>query len=145
MHTEFDLDEVFIERSHPSRRFMLDGKSNLLVYVDGNKNDMKVVAITDKGAELISDIKNIPLGKTFRLTVVYLSTYVEVYIDGKLNATHLLKGIPRGNEVDFWPPPDTVSSIVKVGTFYYWPRALSATEIQTLLPLSAADFFIQKT
>lgn len=126
----------------------LFSNSNLLVYLDPSKNDLKIAFLrVDGRAELISVISNIPLGRTFRLTVVFVLTspsYAEVYIDGKLNTTHVFKGTPRslGDTYYFYPPPSTLGSSIKVGTLYYWPRALSAIELQGLLPMSSQSFFV---
>ena len=133
--TEIDLPRLF-------------SNSNLLVYLDSGKNDMKIAFLrTDGKSELISVISNIPLGRTFRLTIVFVLTspsYAEVYINGKLNTTHVFKGTPRslGDTYYFYPPPSTLGSSIKVGTLYYWPRALSAIELQGLLPMSSQSFFV---
>jgi hypothetical protein len=114
--------------------------SNLLIYSDPNKNDIKVQCIKASGyAETVATITNAPLGKTFRLTIVYMSTYIEVYMDGKLVSTHVLQGAPRTDTSDFWPPPTLMTDSVKVGTLYYWPRPLSVVEIQSLVGVSEKD------
>ena len=118
--------------------------SNLIVYGDVNKNDIKIVAMTTAGApETVATLTNIPLGKTFRLTIVYMPTYIEVFMDGKLVATHILVGTPLPSTTDFWPPPSSVSSSIQVGYLQYWPRALSVSDIQTLLPITGDKFYFQ--
>ena len=94
---------------------------------------------TQSYPETVATITNIPVGSVFRLTIVYMFTFVEVYIDGKLRATKILNGMPITSLNDFWPPPD--NSTVQVGTFYYWSRVLPATEIQALLPVADQKFF----
>jgi hypothetical protein len=114
--------------------------TNLLAYIDPSKNDLNIYAVTDKGQESVPPITNIPLGKAFRLSIAFMPNYIEVYIDGKLNATKVLQGIPVKTTAQFWGPPSSVSSVVQIGTFYYWPRALKASELQALISQSA-DFF----
>lgn len=122
------------------------GNSNLIVYLSSGTNDLNIVGITTSNngqtrlVETIATIKNIKLGKPFRLTVAYLTNYAEVYIDGKLNATYIFLNKPFTPSLTnkFYPPLDTS---IKVGTLYYWPHALSITQLQTLIPLSSSTFF----
>ena len=121
--------------------------TNILAYIDSSKNDLNIYVMTTTDAsasifnkEALPPITNIPQGKPFRLSIAFMPNYVEVYVDGKLNATTLLRGTPSRAESQFWPPPASVASAVQVGTFYYWPRALMASELQSLVSTSA-DFF----
>ena len=131
----------------PSSISSYTGTSNLLVTVDSDTNDLKVAAMTVIGSaaaapELVADIKNISQNTPFRLTIVYMHTYVEVYVNGKLNATKILRGKPVISTNDFWPPADTT---VEVGNLNYWPRPLMASEIQYFVPLASSTFFVKKT
>jgi len=119
--------------------------TNILAYIDSEKNDLNVYVVTSNEAgqytqESVPKITNIPQGTPFRLSIAFMPNYVEVYINGKLNATTVLKGTPVKISSQFWPPPKTVADSVKVGNLYYWPRALMASELQALVSTSA-DFF----
>jgi hypothetical protein len=121
--------------------------TNILAYIDSSKNDLNVYVMTTSDAaasvftsEPLPPIRNIPQGTPFRLSIAFMPNYIEVYIDGKLNATTIIKGTPVRTETQFWPPPASVASAVQVGKFYYWPRALMASELQSLVSTSA-DFF----
>jgi hypothetical protein len=121
--------------------------TNILAYIDSSTNDLNIYVMTTADAtasvftsEPLPPIKNIPQGTPFRLSIAFMPNYVEVYVDGKLNATTVLKGTPVRTETQFWPPPASVASAVQVGSFYYWPRALMASELQSLVSTSA-DFF----
>lgn len=121
--------------------------TNILAYIDSSKNDLNIYVMTTSDAaasvfvkEALPPITNIPQGTPFRLSIAFMPNYLEVYIDGKLNATTVLKGTPVRTETQFWPPPASVESAVQVGSFYYWPRALMASELQSLVSTSA-DFF----
>jgi len=94
--------------------------------------------------ETVATLTNIPVGSVFRLTIVYMLSHVEVYIDGKLRATKILIGKPIKSLNDFWPPPDS-TTVVQVGSFNYWSRVLLASEIHGLLPVAGNDFFSKKT
>jgi hypothetical protein len=95
-------------------------------------------------SETVAILTNIPVGSVFRLTIVYMLSHVEVYIDGKLRATKILIGKPIKSLNDFWPPPDS-TALVQVGSFNYWSRVLLGSEIHGLLPVAANDFFSKKT
>lgn len=121
--------------------------SNLLVTVDSDTNNLKIAATTVIGtaaasSEPVATIKNISQDTPFCLTIVYMDTYVEVYINGKLNTTTILRGKPITSTNDFWPPPDTT---VQVGNLRYWPRSLVASEIQYFVPVASSTFFVKKT
>ena len=124
--------------------------TNIMAYIDSSKNDLNVYAVTTKGVtgvytkEALPPITNIPQGKPFRLSITLMPNYIEVYVNGKLNATMILKGTPVKISSQFWPPPKSVASAVQVGNFYYWPRALMASELQSLVPTSP-DFFTKKS
>jgi hypothetical protein len=124
--------------------------SNIMAYIDSSKNDLIIYAVTTMGAsgvytkEALPPITNIPQGIPFRLSITFMPNYLEVYVNGKLNATTILKGTPVSISSQFWPPPKSVANAVQVGNFYYWPRALMASELQALVSTSV-DFFIKKS
>lgn len=123
--------------------------TNIMAYIDSSKNDLNVYAVTTNGVsgvytnEALPPITNIPQGTPFRLSIAFMPNYIEVYVNGKLNATTVLKGTPVKISSQFWPPPKSVASAVQVGRFYYWPRALMASELQSLVSTSV-DFFTKK-
>jgi len=118
--------------------------TNLLVYVDNMTNDLNVVATTTT-KEAIPPIKNIPLNTPFKLTIVYMPTFMEVYINGKLQATRVFKTAPITSTYGFWPPPNSVKSLVKVGNFSFWPDALPSSAIREGSVTASSDFFTKVT
>jgi hypothetical protein len=118
--------------------------TNLLVYVDNMTNDLNVVA-TATNKEAIPPIKNIPLNTPFKLTIVYMPTFMEVYINGKLQATRVFKSPPITSTYGFWPPPKSVDSLVKVGNFNFWPDALPSSAIRESSSTASSDFFTKVT
>lgn len=123
--------------------------SNLIVYVDSLKNDLYVSALTRVNGQIteekIPKISNIPLDTAFRIGIVYMRNFIEVYVNGKLQSTTTLKGQPIECLKDFYAPPPETSKLAKVGNLYYWPRALSAEEARTAGPALSTDFFISKS
>ena len=118
--------------------------TNLLVYVDNMTNDLNVVATT-RTREAIPPIKNIPLNTPFKLTIVYMPTFMEVYINGKLQATRVFTTSPITSTYGFWPPPNSVKSLVKVGNFSFWPDALPSSAIREGSSLASSEFFTKVT
>lgn len=116
--------------------------SNLLIFAEGDTNDVTVAIKTNKGMQTITKITNLTLGTPLRLTIVYQPTYMEVYLNGKLKATKALVGTPLESLGQFWPPTD---KSIMVGKLQYWGRALMSTEIQALLPVAATTFFVKPT
>jgi hypothetical protein len=121
--------------------YSLFKNTNLLVYVDSMKNDLHVSAMTSKGEESITPITNIPIQTPFNLSIVYMPTFIEVYIDGKLQATRILSGSPMACNRNFFGPPATVSNVVKVGQLSYVPFAVNASKIRSSGSIPSSDFF----
>lgn len=119
--------------------------SNLLVYIDSDKNDMVVAVQTNKGMQTITTLKNVKMGTVFCLTIVYMPNYMEVYVDGKLITTKNITGTPIESLGKFWPPTKNTGNTVQVGNLYYWGRALLASEIQGLLPVAPTSFFVKSS
>ena len=121
--------------------------SNILLWVDPEKNDLFVSAMTSsnggpKGIETLpTPVKNIPIRKVFRLTVVYTDRFMEVYINGRLETSMPLRGKPVSQAAShaFFPPPSHVSGSVKVANMSFWPRPLRAREVKSLAGTPMAD------
>lgn len=114
-------------------------ESNLLMFLSSNTNDLIVEAITQKSSqevyvEAAPTVLNIPVGEVFRLTVVFLPSLLEVYINGKLHSSKVLKYSPKNTSANFFGPPDAFNQTVKVMNFKYWDRPLSPGEIKKSLP-----------
>lgn len=121
--------------------------SNLIVYVDSMKNDLYIITQTTTpngqvSPEPLPVITNIPVGSPFRIGIIFTSNYVEVYINGKLEATRILKGTLIGSIGSFYSPPAMVSSSVRLANLQYWPRILTPSDLRGVGPvLPAASFF----
>jgi hypothetical protein len=122
--------------------------SNLILYIDSMKNDLYILTQTTTTTgqttpEPLPVIRNIPMGTPFRVGIIFTSNYVEVYINGKLEATRILKGTLIGSAgTTFYSPPSMVSSAVKVANLQYWPRILTPSDLRAAGPvLPNASFF----
>ncbi len=119
--------------------------TNILAYIDAEKNDLYVGAVTSrtgqKQIEYAEPILNIPVQKSFRLSLIVMATFIEIYIDGKLRKTLVLKGQLSESLHTFWSSPTNVRETVLVGNLLYWPRPILSTDIRELAPLSSTDFF----
>lgn len=121
--------------------------SNLIVYVDSMKNDLYILTqtTTTNGQvtpEPLPVITNVPIGSPFRIGIIFTTNYVEVYINGKLEATRVLKGTLIGSIGSFYSSPSMVSSRVKIGNLQYWSRILTPSDLRSAGPvLPPASFF----
>lgn len=114
-------------------------ESNLIMFLSSNTNDLIVEAITQKSSqevyvEAAPTVLNIPVGEVFRLTVVFLPSLLEVYINGKLHSSKVLQFSPKNTTANFYGPPEAFSQTVKVMNFKYWDRPLSPAEIRKSTP-----------
>lgn len=130
--------------------FDLYEDTNLLIYLDAEKNDLNVVAVTmdntnSLAPEGIPPIPNISLETPFRLTVVFQPGFMEVYLNGQLQATRVFIGRPKETAGTFYGPSEFVRESIRVANLQYWTRILSPSEIQSAGPvLPSSDFFVVK-
>lgn len=121
--------------------------TNIIGYIDAEKNDMYIGVVTSKNGqksiEYAEKIVNIPVQKTVRLTLLVMPTFLEIYVNGKLQKTLIFKGQLVESTNDFWSSPTNVREAVQVGNLMYWPRPLKSTEIRDMASLVSDDFFIK--
>ena len=123
--------------------------SNLIVYVDSMKNDLYILTQTTTPTghvtpEPLPVITNVPVGSPFRIGIIFASNYVEVYINGKLEATRILKGTLIGSIGGFYSPPAMVSSSVRLANLQYWPRILTPSDLNSVGPVIPSPSFFTK-
>jgi hypothetical protein len=106
--------------------------SNIVLYLDSLKNDLKIF-LQGTGGSVQTDtcIENVPIGKPFRVNFVITTKFVEIYLTGRLVKTvtldeNLLQTPVESNV--FGPPQQIVS--VKVANASYWSYPLSPTMIR---------------
>jgi hypothetical protein len=116
-------------------------QSNFVLWVDPMKNDMYLGVVTQSPTDstrkvmTISDpVQNLPIGRAFRVTLVYTQQFAEIYIDGRLKMTMAISSRPIENTGDMklWAVPAVGTndfSNVKMASVAYWPRTLSSREV----------------
>lgn len=121
--------------------------TNIIGYIDAEKNDLYVGVVTSKNGqksiEYAEKIVNIPVQKTARITLLVMPTFLEIYMNGKLQKTLIFKGQLVESTNDFWSSPTNVREAVQVGNLMYWPRPLKSTEIRDMASLATDDFFVK--
>lgn len=123
--------------------------SNLIVYIDSMKNDLNIITQTtttngDVTPEPLPTIVNVPVGSPFRVGIIFTSNYVEVYINGKLEATRILKGTLIGSPGTFYSPPSRVSSSVQIANIQYWARILTPSDLRAIGPVLPEPSFFKR-
>ena len=97
--------------------------------------------------EMACDIKNIPSQSWVNLTITLFNRSLDVFINGKLNRSCTLRGVPRmksHNDGDislcYSPPGKNISSFDgDITRFKYWPRTLNAHEVYDYYEKGATD------
>jgi len=105
--------------------------TNILVWLDPMKNDLYVsVKKVDGTFVHTNPVENLPVRKVIALAIVISSAgFVEVYINGKLQQTANITGGISGCEDSFYSPTTTAQQSVNIANLSYWPRVLTAREI----------------
>ena len=109
--------------------------SNIIVYIDPLVNNLYVMIQTGDGtSQTTNAITNIPIRSPFRMTIVLDSSFVEVYIDGKMEQTMPLKNAPIATDPTnaFYGPPQLVASAMKITNVNYYSMLLSPKTIRVL-------------
>jgi hypothetical protein len=105
------------------------------VYLDTTSNGL-VIAVDTYGAKETILIDNMPAAKWIHLALVVDQDALDIYIDGVLKQHHSLAQLPKQNT----SPVKTGSSWDGVlAQLYYYPRCLTAVDIQTLAATVPTD------
>jgi len=96
-------------------------------------NSMKVVTST-KGSNGMSscDVQNIPLQKWVHIVYVLNNRSVDIYVNGKLERTCILDGIPVNNKNDKLMINHNGGFYGKMGRFQYFTRSLNPEDVVSL-------------
>lgn len=127
--------------------------TNFIVWLDPLKNDLYMSVVTTgdgsstRSVETTDPIENVPVRKTFRLSVVFTPQFVELYINGNLEKSMAIKGqlttIPEESYI--YPTIRPILSNVLVGNVSMYPRILTAREIRANEggPVKTDTFFLK--
>jgi len=126
--------------------------TNILVWLDPMKNDLFVSAITTNSqnetqVETTSAIENVPVKHVFRVMIVFTRTFLEVYINGKLEKTMTFEGnlITIADTAYFYPVIANIGSSVLISSLAFWPRVLTAREARAYGSPLTNDAFYAKS
>ena len=126
--------------------------SNLVIWMDPVKNDLFITVFTQAaGGGVVSEqfgpIENVKQRAPVRVTLVFSQTFIEVYLNGKLQLSAPLKAPPRSVPADayFYGPVKQLGNNVMIGNLTYFPRHLTAREITAYEsePVAQATFFTE--
>ncbi len=122
--------------------------TNFMIWLEPQLNNLYVTPLKDRTAGPVQGpdrefmthkaVVNIPLRAPFRLTTVVSTGMTEVYINGELQlsfANTTLKTVSGTPPPNFWALAQvgtgaSLGNTVSLGSVYFWPRVLSASEIQ---------------
>ena len=103
----------------------------MYLYPRTNSLRAAIATYSDDGMEYC-DVKNIPLQKWVHVAYVLNNRTVDIYINGKLERSCVLKGVPRLNNAPVRLTAGAGGSngfFGKLSTFVYYPRALMPSEL----------------
>ena len=129
----------------PLPKFGLPKRLNPGIFADPATNDMLVFVDTqtDGNVFLRESVRvvDIPLDQPFRVAVVVMDKYVEVYINCRLEVTKVLEGRPISVENAWYGLSGSAALRARLQNLKYWGRGLSATELATLCvtPIDFSD------
>lgn len=119
--------------------------SNLIIWIDPMKNDLFASIRTGTGTmQTTPAIENVPIKKTFRLTVVFTQKFIELYINGNLEKSMAFNNPPitAADRAHFFPVISTIGPNVLIANLAFWPRVLTSREARAYgLPISNDAFF----
>lgn len=96
-------------------------------------NSMKVVTSTNGSNGMSScDVQNIPLQKWVHIVYVLNNRSVDIYVNGKLERTCILDGIPINNKNDKLTINHNGGFYGKMGRFQYFTRSLNPEDVVSL-------------
>lgn len=110
------------------------------VYLDGTTNSLLIKLEMFDGTEVLS-VPNIPALKWVHLAIVVDQTAVDIYINGTLREHKTLVRVPKQTESPILLGPGWDGVLARLS---YWPRALSATDVQSLAQAEAPDDLMRK-
>jgi len=97
------------------------------IWISKNINNLSIVICTIKSFENIK-LKNIPIKRWTQIMVVVNTLEVDVYLDGKLVITHILKSFPKINNGNLYVN-NSGGFHGEIRSVCYFPKALSANAV----------------
>lgn len=110
------------------------------VYLDSTKNDLLLKLQTFDGTETLV-VPNIPALKWIHLAFVVDQTAVDVYINGTLREHRTMSRLPKQTDNPILIGGGWDGVLARLA---YWPRSLSATDVESLSREAAPDDLMAK-
>lgn len=126
--------------------------SNFVLWFDPTMNDMYFTVFSQNPAGAVEaqrfgPIENIPFKAVQRITIVFSAQFVEIYRNGKLELSAAVKNPPKlvPPTANLFPPVLQLQNQIMIGSLAYWPRHLTAREIQAYEsgPVASPIFFTE--
>ena len=113
-------------------------KTNLIVYMDPVKNDLKVgIMTTDTSQmylELLPTINNVPINQTFQITIIRTNKFIEVYKNKLLVTTYKLKHNPYiiSSTAKLYSPIKFIGDTIKIANIQYFNTILTSSQVRSV-------------
>jgi hypothetical protein len=118
--------------------FGLPSRMNPGIMADPVTNDMLIFIDTERGGEFQREsirVADVPLDTPFYLGILVADSYAEVYINCRLEATKVLRGLPRSVERDWYGLSGPTPLAAQIQNLRYWDnRALTPRELDPMCP-----------
>ena len=110
------------------------------VYIDATSNSLLVKLQMFDGTETLV-VPNIPAMKWIHLAVVVDQDEVDVYVNGTLREHKSLTRVPKQTDAPILLGPGWDGVLARLS---YWPRALSASDVESLAHAPSPDDLMRK-
>jgi hypothetical protein len=112
-----------------------------VLWLDPTKNDLFASVFTGTATKTESrstPVENLPIRRPFRLTAVFASRFVEIYVNGRLRLTHVLTTTPADVATGNIFNGSAVTA--RVANLKYWAYPLTARQVgaQASTPVATA-------
>jgi len=139
-------DSTLVDSSH------FNG-TNFIVYADPVVNDLNIAVVTKKTTtasrvlELAETIKNVPIKKPFKITLIVGKTFIEVYKDKKLVKTYRYQGVldtasATGTKL-YSPITNIVGDTIKIGNVQYFDSVIRSDQVRVATNEIKPDSFFK--
>uniref|UniRef100_A0A6C0IET8 Uncharacterized protein n=1 Tax=viral metagenome TaxID=1070528 RepID=A0A6C0IET8_9ZZZZ len=125
--------------------------TNFIVYGDPVVNDLNIAVVTGstitRVLELAETIKNVPIKKPFKITLIVGKTFIEVYKDKKLVKTYRYQGVldtasATGTKL-YSPITNIVGDTIKIGNVQYFDSVIRSDQVRVATNEIKSDSFFK--
>lgn len=112
--------------------------TNIIVYMDPVKNDLKVGVVTLDGAikklELLPTINNVPINQPFQITIIKSQKFIEVYKNKLLINTYKLKknSVVVPVNAKLYSSISFIGDTIKIGNIQYFNNVITSSQVRSV-------------